>query len=185
MNLSQPKKPISSKFKAMRLSIRSICSALCFLSLCAASAAPAPAVSAVVHPAPDFSIPGAGGKSSTLRGLRGQSVVLLMAKSVKTGALKKQVRNLQLLFEQFASKQTVFAVALREGDALIASNIPFAVVNNGAAVADAYGAKGDFSIAIIGRDGNLDCLTSKVLAPERVRDIVQNSYAVQESIRKK
>ena len=41
-----------------------------------------------------------------------------------------------------------------------------------------------FQIAIIGRDGNLDYQSGKVQAAERVRDIVQNSYAVQESARK-
>jgi hypothetical protein len=74
--------------------------------------------SAVVRLAPDFSIPGNGGKPRTLRSLRGQSVVLLIAKSARTGALKKQVKYLQELFEQFAGKETMFAVALREGDAL-------------------------------------------------------------------
>jgi len=169
----------------MRPSIFSILSALSLAIVCAASAEPAPVSSAVVHLAPDFSIPGVGGKPRTLRSLRGQSVVLLIAKSARTGALKKQVKNLQELFEQFASKQTVFAVALREGDALIKSNIPFVIVNNGAAVADAYGVKKDFSIAIIGHDGNLDYLTEKVLAPERVRDVVQNSFPIQASIRGK
>jgi peroxiredoxin len=169
----------------MRLSICSIFSAASLAMLSMASAEPAPINSAVVHPAPDFSIPGVGSKPRTLRSLRGQSVVLLLAKSSKVGALKKQVKNLQELFEQFASKQTVFALAIREGDAQVKSNMPIAVVDNGAAVADAYGMKKDFSIAIIGRDGNLDYITDKVLAPERVRDVVQNAFPVQASLRKK
>ena len=36
-----------------------------------------------------------------------------------------------------------------------------------------------FNIVIIGKDGNVDYQTSKVLPPERVRDVIQNSYAVQ------
>jgi hypothetical protein len=170
----------------MRPSICSILSALCLATVCAASPAPAPPVpSAVVHLAPDFSIPGIGDKPRTLRSLRGQSVVLLIAKSARTGALKKQVKYLQELFEQFASKETVFAVALREGGALIRSNIPIIIVNNGPAVSDAYGVKKDFGIAIIGRDGNIDYQTDKVVPPERVRDVVQNSFPVQASLRKK
>ena len=169
----------------MRPSICSVLSALFLALACSASAEPAPVASAVVRLAPDFSIPGVGGKPTTLRSLRGQSVVLLFGKSSKTGALKKQVQYLQELFEQFASKETIFAVALREGDALIRSNMPIAIVNNGPAVADAYGVKKDFGIAIIGRDGNLDYLTDKVLPPERVRDVVQNSFPVQASLRRK
>jgi len=173
----------------MRASIYSILSSLCLAVVGAASAAPAPAPapvsSGVVHLAPDFGIPGIGGKPRTLRSLRGQSVVLLIAKSARTGALKKQVKYLQELFEQFASKETVFAVALREGDAVIQSNIPIIIVDNGPAVADAYGIKRDFGIAIIGRDGNIDYQTDKVVPPERVRDVVQNSLPVQASLRKK
>jgi peroxiredoxin len=169
----------------MRASICFVLSILCLALVCAASAETAPVPSAVVRLAPDFSIPGVGGKPRTLRSLRGQSVVLLIAKSAKSGAFKKQVKYLQELFEQFASKQTIFVVALRQEDAPIRSNIPFVVVNNGAAVADAYGVKKDFSIAIIGHDGNIDYLTDKVLVPERVRDVVQNSYQIQASLRGK
>jgi peroxiredoxin len=170
----------------MRTSICSVLSAFCLTAVCpAAPAEPPPPASAVVRLAPDFSIPGPGPKPRTLRSLRGQSVVLLIAKSAKTGALKKQVRYLQELFEQFASKGTIFAVALRQGDAQVQSNIPIATVNNGAAVADAYGVKKDFGIAIIGRDGNLDYITDKVVPPERIRDVVQNSFPVQAAIRDK
>jgi peroxiredoxin len=169
----------------MRPSICSILSALCVATVGTASAAPEPVSSTVVHLAPDFSISGAGGKPRTLRSLHGQSVVLLIAKSARTGAFKKQVKYLQELFEQFASKETVFAVALRQGDAPIRSNIPIVIVDNGPAVADAYGVKKDFGIAIIGRDGNIDYQTDKVVAPERVRDVVQNSFPVQASLRKK
>jgi len=181
----------------MRPSLCSIFAALFLSVACAASAAPkpmpgpkptpepAPVSSAVVRLAPDFGIPGPGGKPVTLRSLRGQSVVLLIAKSARVGALKKQVRYLQEFFEPLASKETLFAVALREGDAPIRTNIPIAVVNNGPAVADAYGLKKDFCIAIIGRDGNIDYQTDKVVPPERVRDVVQNSFPVQASLRRK
>ena len=145
----------------------------------------APVQSAVVNLAPDFAISGVPGKARTLRSLRGQSVVLLLAKSVKTSALKKEVKYLQELYEQFASKETIFAVAFREGDDLIPSNIPFVIVSNGPAVNAAYGVQKDFSIAIIGKDGNLDYITTKVLPPERVRDVIQNSFPVQDALRKK
>ncbi|WP_042726299.1 hypothetical protein [Chthoniobacter flavus] len=48
-------------------------------------------------------------------------------------------------------------------------------------VAAAYGVpdKQKITIAIIGKDGNLDYQTNQVLNANRVRDVVQNSYAVQ------
>ncbi|EDY15785.1 hypothetical protein CfE428DRAFT_6697 [Chthoniobacter flavus Ellin428] len=39
--------------------------------------------------------------------------------------------------------------------------------------------KQKITIAIIGKDGNLDYQTNQVLNANRVRDVVQNSYAVQ------
>jgi peroxiredoxin len=138
---------------------------------------------AVVRLAPDFSFPGAG-RSRSLRSLRGQAVVLLVARSPKEGDFKKQLKSLREIYQQFASKQVVFIAALREGEGPIRSNIPFAVASNGLAVADAYGVADDFSIVIIGRDGNIDYQTSKVLPPERVRDVIQNSFTVQVSGRK-
>ena len=44
--------------------------------------------------------------------------------------------------------------------------------------------QGDFSLVIIGKDGNVDYQTNKVCSPERVRDVIQNSYEVQETARK-
>ena len=138
---------------------------------------------AVVRAAPDFSFP-AVGKARSLRSLRGQAVVLLVTRSPKEGDFKKQLKYLREIYEQFASKQVVFVAALREGEGPIQSNLPFAVASNGAAVADAYGVADDFSIVIIGRDGNIDYQTKKVLTPERVRDVIQNSFMVQEGSRK-
>ena len=51
-------------------------------------------------------------------------------------------------------------------------------------MATAYGAQGEFNLVIIGKDGNVDYQTDKVCTPERVRDVIQNSFVVQESSRK-
>jgi peroxiredoxin len=142
-----------------------------------------PLHAAVIRPAPDFTFPGVG-KAHSLRNLRGQSVVLLIARSPREGDFKKQLKYLREIYQQFAAKQVVFIAALREGEGPIQSNVPFAVANNGPAVAEAYGVGGDFNIVIIGRDGNIDYQTKKVLTSERVRDVIQNSYLVQESARK-
>jgi hypothetical protein len=139
---------------------------------------------AVVHLAPEFSIIGAGEKARSLRSFRGQAVVLVIADSPKNKALKKQLKNLEEIYQQLASKQVVIIAAIGSGEGPIPSNTPVAVASNGAAVAAAYGVQKGFQIAIIGRDGNLDYQTGQVLAPERIRDVVQNSYDVQSSARK-
>jgi peroxiredoxin len=139
---------------------------------------------AVVRLAPDFIFPGAGNKTRSLRSLRGQAVVLLIAKSPDTGAFKKQVKYLRENYEQFAGKGVVFVAAFSEGTGPVKSNIPFAVANNGAAIMSAYGVQGEFNLVIIGQDGNVDYQTEKVCPPERVRDVIQNSFVVQEDSRK-
>ena len=138
---------------------------------------------AVVRFAPEFTFPGPG-KTQSLKGIRGQAVVLLIAKTPKNRAFKKQVKYLKEIYEQFASKQVVFIAALGDGAGPVQSDIPFVVASNGAAVASAYGAQDDFTIVIIGKDGNIDYQTNKVCTPERVRDVIQNSFMVQESSRK-
>lgn len=137
----------------------------------------------VVRLAPEFTYPAAGNKNASLKSLRGQAVVLLIASSPKAGAFKKQLRYLEEIYQQFASRQAVFVAALREGAGPVKSNIPFAVANNGPAVADAYKVE-DFALVIIGPDGNVDYHTNKVCTGERVRDVIQNSFSVQAAARK-
>lgn len=153
--------------------------AILALSLLAAAAH-----AAVIHLAPEFTFFGAGDKARSLHSLRGQSVVLVIADSPKNKALRKQMQNLEEIYQQLASKGVVLVAALANGDGPMPSNTPVAVANNGAAVAAAYGVQKGFQIAIIGRDGNLDYQTGQVLAAERVRDVIQNSYDVQSSARK-
>jgi hypothetical protein len=111
-------------------------------------------------------------------------VVLLVARSADDRILRKQLRYLEEVYQQFASKKVVFAVALREGEGPIPSDIPMAVVNDGPGVASAFGVDDRFQIVIIGRDGNIDYQTSKVLPGERVRDVIQNAYPVQAEARR-
>ena len=132
----------------------------------------------VVRPAPDFTIPGIG-KMKSLKALRGQPVVLLIAKSPRVGDFKDQAKNLKDIYQQFASKQVVFVAAFSEEPGVIKSDIPFAVADNGAAVAGAYGVADKFNTVIIGKDGNVDYQTNKVLPSSRVRDVIQNSIEVQ------
>ena len=134
----------------------------------------------VIRLAPDFTFPGVG-KAQSLKSVRGQPVVLIVAKSPKVKEFKVQVKNLKDIYQQFASKQVLFVAAFTGEVGPVKSDIPFVTANNGAAVASAYSMpdKDRFNIIIIGKDGNVDYQTSKVLGAERVHDVIQNSYAVQ------
>ena len=144
-----------------------------------ATASPA----ATVRNAPPFTFPSADGMK-TLASLRGQPVVLIIARSAKVKALRTQLKNLKSVYHDLSSRGTSFVAAIAEGDPSVASNIPFAIASNGPGVAAAYGMRGDFLIAIIGRDGNMDVQTDKPLAGKRVLEVLKNNFDVQEKSRR-
>ncbi|GDX11478.1 hypothetical protein LBMAG57_32500 [Verrucomicrobiota bacterium] len=154
--------------------------ALAALTLCAGPVFAAP--SGVVRPAPVFTFGGAGGKNS-LASLRGQPVVLVIATSAKSKALRSQLGSFKNVYHDCASRGAVFIAALSDGGT-VPSNIPFALAANPAAVAAAYGMRGDFLIAVIGRDGNLDLVTDKPIAGARVFEVIKNNFDVQEKARR-
>ena len=137
----------------------------------------------VVRLAPNFTWDGAG-KTTSLRSLQGQPVVLLVAKSARDGAFRSQVKKLKSLYQEFAGRQVVFAAALREDSAGIRSDIPFILVRDGAKVAADYGISDSFNLIVIGKDGNVDLQTEKVSPASRVRDVIVNSFTSQASARK-
>ena len=138
----------------------------------------------VVRTAPDFTFPAPGKKAGSLRSLRGQAVVLLIGDSARQRAFRRQVSYLEEIYQQFASRQVVFVAALRQNDSPVESDIPFVIANHGAAIAAAYQVEDDFQLVIIGKDGNVDYQTSKICTGQRVRDVIQNSFAVQAASRK-
>jgi len=156
---------------------------VCTAFLPNASAKPPRRESAVVAPAPDFTFP-APGKNRSLRSLRGQAVVLVIAQDARTRAFKKQLEELAPVYQEFASRRVVFVAALKSGDRPVKSNIPFVIANDGPSVAARYNANEKFQIAIISPDGNIDYQTTKVLPGGRVRDVIQNSFVVQNEARK-
>jgi len=139
---------------------------------------------AVVRLAPDVSWPGSGQAPRSLKSLRGQAVVLVIADGPGSRAFRKQVRWLEETYSSLAARQVVFVAALKQGDGPVQSNIPFAVANNGAAVAQAYGVQDKFALVIIGKDGNIDYQTDRVQTGARVRDIIQNAFPVQSAARR-
>src|SRR3954469_22049525 len=69
----------------------------------------------VPRPTPDFSFPGPGGRTQTLRSLRGQPVVLLVADSPRTGAFRKQLEYIAPLYSEFATRKAIFIAAFTQG----------------------------------------------------------------------
>ncbi len=157
--------------------MKKILTTLIALTLFAGAASP------VVRPAPDIGFTGIGGKKN-LRSLRGQPVVLIVAQSPKTRAFRKQLGRIKTIYNEFASRGTVFVCAFNAEEGSVPSDIPFVLASNGPAVTQAYGMNDGFAIAIIGRDGNLDLLTEKVIPAFRIREVIQNSYEVQNDVRK-
>ena len=140
-------------------------------------------VQSVVAPAPDFTF-AAPGKDRSLRSLRGQAVVIVFTLDAGNRAFKKQLKELAPLYQELASKRVIFIAALQQGDGPVKSNIPFVIANDGAGVAGRYNVAEKFAIAIIGPDGNIDYQTGKVLPGGRVRDVIQNSFVVQDIARR-
>jgi hypothetical protein len=136
----------------------------------------------VVRPAPNFAFEGAS--KSSLKALHGQPVVLLIAKSAKDWSFNRQLKFLKGNYQEFAARDVVFVAALQDASEPIKSNIPISLAKDGAQVASAYEVEKGFAIVIIGKDGNIDLQTPKVISGERVREVLINSYPVQAPERK-
>ena len=134
---------------------------------------------AVVRLAPDFSWDGVGNKHASLRSLRGQPVVLIVAKSAKEKIFRKQASRLKEIYQEFASRNVIFVAAFEEEGGIVPSDVPFIIASNGAKIAADYQVEGNFGVIVIGTDGNVDMQTSKLIPASRIRDVVINSYVMQ------
>lgn len=152
------------------------------LFVLALSAALAPAD--VVRPAPDFVWLKSGAKGASLKSLRGQPVILIVARSPGQRIFRAQVGQLQRLYQRIGNERAVIIAAFTQEPGVIRSNIPFALAADPGGVAASYGVAGDFAIFILGRDGNIDMATDRVLPAQRILDIINNSYVVQRNNRR-
>lgn len=157
---------------------------LIVLTLALALLPAAPSSAEVVRGAPDFTWLKSGGKGASLRSLRGQPVVLVVARSPRQRKFRAQVGQLQKVFQLLGNDKAVLAVAFTEEPGLIRSNIPFVLAANPAAVASTYDVQGDFAAFVIGKDGNLDEISDRVIPGQRILDIINNSYVVQRDNRR-
>ena len=134
--------------------------------------------------APDFAWLKSGNNRASLKSLRGQPVVLVVAPSPRHGKFRKQAKQLQKTYQLLGNDKAVMVAVFTQEPGVIRSNIPFVLASNPGAVAQSYGVAGDFAIFVIGRDGNLDEISDRVLHGQRVLDIINNSYVAQRDNRR-
>ena len=144
----------------------------------------APLQAEVVREAPSFTWTDSTGSAKPLKSLRGQPVVLVIAKSPREWAFRSQVGQLQKIYARLAAEKLLCVAAFSGEQEVIRSNIPFLTVPDGLGTATTYEVPGGFAIAVIGADGNLDCFSTRVLPAQRIFDIIQNSYTNQKQLRR-
>lgn len=138
----------------------------------------------VVRPAPNINWIDSTGRQRALSTLKGQPVVVLIAPSPRDRAFRSQLGQLRKMYERYAAHKTVFIAAFTEEGGVIRSNIPFLVAADGPRVGYEYEGGERFRIAFIGRDGNLDYVTERVVPAQRVYDLIGNSYVFQRQMRR-
>lgn len=138
----------------------------------------------VVNPSPNISWVNSSGKLEGSAAFKNQPVVLVIAPSPKSWIFRAQVGQLQKMYERYAAEKIIFMAAFTKEQGLIKSNIPFVLAADGPRTAFDFKVVKDFGIAVIGRDGNIDCLSSKVLPAQRIYDIVNNSFVPQAADRR-
>ena len=142
------------------------------------------ATASVPRPAPDFLWSGVNGKVRRLRELRGHPVVLIFAENPSQKMFIKQIKELNRRSKQLAIRYTLFFVAFtRETGLVTRTDIPFVILPDPGSVADAYRV-GEFGIAVISPDGNVDYATDHVITGQRVLDVIVNSYSSQVNARR-
>ena len=154
----------------------------CLLAVLAAGILPARAN--VVRPAPDFTWLDWSGKARELKTLRGQAVVVLIAPSPRSWIFRAQVGQLQKAYQRFAAAKLVCFAAFTTEGGVIRSNIPFVTAPDGPRVAFLYDVTKGFALAIIGPDGNLDYISTRVVPAQRILDIMNANFQVQDQFRR-
>ncbi len=138
----------------------------------------------VVRPAPDFQFETAGGRVSSLKSLRGQPVVLLVAPSYRSGAFRKQVEYLEEIYRKFAAREVIFVAAFTENTERAKTDIPFIYPLDPLGLVAQLGLEKKFATIVIGEDGNIDLITSKIKDERYIAAVISNGYPVQKRQRR-
>ena len=166
-----------------RLWICVIAAGYCFLSIAVEAQTPksrtTPLVPSVPRPAPEFLWSGVNGKVRRLRDVRGHPVVLIFAENPNQKQFIKQIKELNRRAKELVARYTLFFVAFtRETGLVTRTDLPFVILPDPGSVADAYRV-GDFGIAVISPDGNVDYATDRIITGQKVLDVIVNSYQAQ------
>jgi peroxiredoxin len=137
----------------------------------------------VVRPAPDFAISGVA-QGTSLKSFRGQAVVLVVTQRSRGKEFRAMLSRLHDVYSEFSNEKVIFVAAIEDGGTEVPCDIPFLLASDPAQVAADYGVTGRFAVAVIGTDGNLDFITQRLVAAERVRDMVFDNYESQSASRK-
>jgi len=137
-----------------------------------------------VRLAPNIRWLDATGKLQSLDAFRGQPVVVIVARSPRDRLFRAQVGQLQKMYQRYAAHNVLFIAAFTDEQGRIKSNIPFVLAPDGPRTALDFQISGRFGIAFIGRDGNVDYVTDKVLPAQRIYDVIGASYVTQEKLRR-
>jgi hypothetical protein len=138
----------------------------------------------VPRPAPEFLWASVSGKVKRLKDVEGQPVVLIFATDPQQKEFKKQVKNITRFYKGLVERKALFFVAFtKETGVITGSDVPFVVLPDPLAAADAYRV-GDFGIAVIGPDGNLDYATDRIIPGIKIINVMDNSYAIQSQERR-
>ena len=130
--------------------------------------------------APDFVLLGPGNRAVQSKQFRGQPVVILVAPSPDSGALRKEADRIEHLYLDLSARKTIFVAAFTSAPGRVMSNVPYIIAEKGGAVAKAYGVAGsEFAVIVVGVDGNVDMVSTQVEAAQRILDVINNNGTVQ------
>ena len=111
-------------------------------------------------------------------------MVILIGTSPDAGDLRKQAQRIEDKYLDFAARKTIFVAAFTGAQGRVASNVPFVIAQNGAAVAATYGAQGkSLAVVVLGPDGNVDMVSTQVEGAQRILDIINNTFQTQAAAR--
>ncbi|MEO6847776.1 MAG: redoxin domain-containing protein [Chthoniobacterales bacterium] len=137
-----------------------------------------------VRVAPDFTWVDASGKTQSTKNFKGKPIVILIAPNAKDWHFRAQVGAVQERYERLSAMGALFIAAFTEESTRIRSNVPFIIASDGPNVGYLYDISKGAGIAIIGKDGNLDYVTNKIIPGQRIMDVINNSEANQEKLRR-
>lgn len=138
----------------------------------------------VVNPTPNILWVDSSGKMMGLGAFKGQPVIVIVAPSPQDRAFRAQIGQVQKMYERYAAQKVIFMVAFTQEQGLIRSNVPFVLAADGPRTSFDLRTGEKFGIAFIGRDGNLDYVTNKVIPALRMKDIIGASFVTQEKLRR-